>query len=352
MTVLDDRAALRAADPSGMLDIVTGLGAQCREGYALGLGARPLPEADGITSIAFCGMGGSAIAGDVVAALAAPRLRFPIAVVRTPRLPEFCGPHTLVVASSYSGDTVETVGLFEEAVGRGCRMVALTAGGELARRAEELGIGRVIVPVGYMPRAAFGFLSMGAMGALEAMGIMPPQADDVDEAVAEMTGVIAEAGPDVPSTTNPAKELALAVGERVPVVWGADGIGSVAAMRWKSQLNENAKVPSFASALPELDHNEVEGWSPGRGAGFALIALRHPGEDGDVAARFPLSEAIARASGATVHEVSSRGRSELARLLTLVQFGDLLSTYLAIARGVDPSPVEAIASLKRALAQA
>jgi len=352
VTVLDDRAALRAADPSGMLDIVTGLGAQCREGYALGLGARPLPEADGITSIAFCGMGGSAIAGDVVAALAAPRLRFPIAVVRTPRLPEFCGPHTLVVASSYSGDTVETVGLFEEAVGRGCRMVALTAGGELARRAEELGIGRVIVPVGYMPRAAFGFLSMGAMGALEAMGIMPPQADDVDEALAEMTGMIAEAGPDVPSTTNPAKELALAIGERVPVVWGADGIGSVAATRWKSSLNENAKVPSFASALPELDHNEVEGWSAGRGAGFALIALRHPGEDGDVAARFPLSEAIARASGATVHEVSSRGRSELARLLTLVQFGDLVSTYLGIARGVDPSPIEAIASLKRALAQA
>jgi len=203
-----------------------------------------------------------------------------------------------------------------------------------------------------MPRAAFGFLSMGAMGALEAMGIMPPQADDVDEAVAEMTGLIAEAGPDVPSTTNPAKELALAVGERVPVVWGADGIGSVAAMRWKSQLNENAKVPSFASALPELDHNEVEGWSAGSGAGFALIALRHPGEDGDVAARFPPSEEIVRASGATVREVSSRGRSEFARLLTLVQFGDLVSTYLGIARGVDPSPIEAIASLKRSLAQA
>jgi glucose/mannose-6-phosphate isomerase len=352
VTVLDDRAALRAADPGGMLDIVMRLAVQCREGYALGLGARPLPESDGITSIAFCGMGGSAIAGDVVAALAAPRLRFPIAVVRTPRLPEFCGPHTLVVASSYSGDTLETLGLFEEAVGRGCRLIALTAGGELARRAEELGIGRVIVPNGYMPRAAFGYLSMGAMGALEAMGIMPPYADDVDEAVAEMTGVIAEAGPDVPSPRNPAKDLSLAIGERVPVVWGADGIGSVAAMRWKSQLNENAKVPSFASALPELDHNEVEGWSAGKGAGFALIALRHPGEDEDVAARFPLSEEIARVSGATVREVSSRGRSELARLLTLVQFGDLVATYLGIARGVDPSPIEAIANLKRALAQA
>jgi glucose/mannose-6-phosphate isomerase len=352
VTVLDDRAALRAADPSGMLDTVTGLGAQCREGYALGLVARPLPEAAGITSIVVCGMGGSAIAGDVIAVLAAPRLRFPIAVVRTPELPEFCGPHTLIVASSYSGDTAETLELFEQAIRRGCRIVAVTAGGVLSRRAGELGIGRVIVPGGHMPRAAFGYLSLGALGALEAMGIMPAHADDVDEAISEVAGVIADAGPDVPTSANPAKELALAIGERVPVVWGAEGIGSVAAMRWKSQFNENAKVPSFASALPELDHNEVVGWSEGRGAGFALIALRHPGEHGDVAARFPLSQELVRASGALVREVSSRGRSELARLLTLVQLGDLVSTYLGIARGVDPSPIEPIESLKRALAEA
>ena len=120
MTVLDDPAALRAADPGGMLDIVTHLADQCREGYALGLAARPLPEPDGITSIVVCGMGGSAIAGDVVAALAAPRLRLPVLTVRTPQLPEFCGPHTVGVAASYSGDTAEIVGLSEEAVARGC----------------------------------------------------------------------------------------------------------------------------------------------------------------------------------------------------------------------------------------
>jgi glucose/mannose-6-phosphate isomerase len=352
VTVLDDRAALRAADPSGMLDTVMGLGTQCREGYALGLGARPLPEAEGITSIVFCGMGGSGIAGDVVAALAAPRLGFPISVVRTPELPEFCGPHTLIVASSYSGDTAETLGLFGQSIRRGCRIVAITADGELSRRAEELGTGRVIVPEGFMPRAAFGYLSLGALGALEAMGIMPDHADDVDEAISVVAGVTAAAGPDVPAAANPAKELALAIGERVPVVWGADGIGSVAATRWKSQFNENAKVPSFAAALPELGHNEVVGWSEGKGAGYALIALRHPGEHDDVAARFPASEELVRASGALVREVESRGRSELARLLTLVQLGDLVSTYLGIARGVDPSPIEAIASLKRTLAEA
>ena len=343
---------MRAADPGGMLDTVVGLAAQCRDGHALGLGARPLPDAEGITSVAFCGMGGSAIAGDVVAALAAPRIRFPVAVVRTPRLPAFCGPHTLVVASSYSGDTTETLALFEDALDRGSRMIAITAGGRLGRRAEDLGVGLVAVPQGLMPRAAFGYLCLGTLGALEAMGVMPAHAEDLGESLVEMASVIAQAGPDVPSTTNPAKELALAIGERVPVMWGAEGIGSVAAMRWKSQFNENAKVPAFASALPELDHNEVVGWSAGRGDGFALIALRHHRERGDVAARFPLSQEIARGSGALVREVWSHGGSELAGLLSLVQFGDLVSTYLGIARGVDPSPIDAIANLKRALADA
>ena len=350
MIDLDDRAALRAADPGGMLDTVAGLAAQCREAYATGLATSPLPEADDVASIVVCGMGGSAIAGDVLAAVAAPRLRIPVTVVRTPELPEFCGPHTLVVASSYSGETSETLGLFEEAAVRGCRILSITSGGTLGERSAELGVGRVLAPGGLMPRAAFGHLALGALGALEAMGIAPSHADDVDEAVALMDEVMAESGPDVTGPSNPAKALALAIGERVPVVWGADGIASVAATRWKTQFNENAKVPAFAAALPELDHHEVVGWSPGRGEGFAVIALRHAGEHGDVATRFPLSEEIARRSGADVHEVEARGRSDLARLLTLVQIGDLVSTYLGLAHGVDPSPIEAITTLKRALA--
>ena len=334
-----------------MLDTVGGLAAQCREAYATGLATSPLPEADDVASIVVCGMGGSAIAGDVLAAVAAPRLRIPVTVVRTPELPEFCGPHTLVVASSYSGETSETLGLFEKAVVRGCRILSLTSGGTLGERSFELGVGRVLAPGGLMPRAAFGHLALGALGALEAMGIAPSHADDVDEAVALMDEVMAESGPDVTGPSNPAKALALAIGERVPVVWGADGIASVAATRWKTQFNENAKVPAFAAALPELDHNEVVGWSPGRGEGFAVIALRHAGEHVDVATRFPLSQEIARRSGADVREVEARGRSDLARLLTLVQIGDLVSTYLGLARGVDPSPVEAITTLKRALAE-
>jgi glucose/mannose-6-phosphate isomerase len=348
---LDDRAALSRADPGGMLDAVTALPDQCRDGYRAGRAALDLPDADGVASIVLVGMGGSAVAGDVLAALAAPRLRIPVQVVRGGELPEHCGIHTLVIASSYSGETAETLASFEEAVRRGSRLIAITSGGELARRAEELAIGRVGLPAGLMPRAAFGFLTLGVLGALEVMGVVPAVPDDLDEAEALMREVLEASGPDALSGRNPAKDLARSIGDRVPVVWGAEGIGSVAAMRWKTQFNENAKVPAFASEMPELDHNEVVGWTPGRGEGFALIALRHDDEPADVAARFPLSIDIVRGSGATVHEVRARGRSALARLLTLTLQGDLVATYLGIARGEDPSPIEAIAGLKRALAE-
>lgn len=352
MTSLDDAAALRAADPGRMLDAMIALPAQCREGYAIGRATRDLPLADDVTSVAVCGMGGSAIAGDVIRALYVDRLHIPVTVVRTPELPEHCGPHALVLVSSYSGDTSETLTLFEEAIRRGCRVIAVTSGGELARRAQESGVALVRIPEGFMPRAAFGYLALGALGSLEAVGLVPALSRDLDEALPKLERDLGTGGPDVAASENPAKALALRIGDRVPVIWGAEGIGAVAAERWRTQFNENAKVPAFSAALPELDHNEVVGWSEGRGDGFFLVALRHDGEHPEVAARFPLSIEIARSSGLEVEEVRAHGRSALARLLVLVLRGDLVSTYLALARGVDPTPIEAIERLKRALAPA
>lgn len=352
MIDLDDRAAMRAADPGGMLEAVVALPERCLEGYRLGLAAGELPSGEGVTSIAVCGIGGSAVPGDALAALAAPRLRLPVTVVRSPELPEFCGPHTLVVASSYSGDTAESLELFEEAVARGCRIVAVTSGGALARRCAELEIACVTVSGGVMPRAAIGWTMLGTLGALEAIGVLPSVASDLDDALSVMETLVDRIGPRVPAGSNRAKTLALAIGDRVPLAWGAEGIGAVAATRLKTQFHENAKVPSFASAMTELAHNEVEGWSEGRGAGFAIVALRHEGEHPHIASRFTPAIEVARASGALVEEVWALGRSMLARLLTLVQTGDIVATYLAMVRGVDPTPIEAIARLKRALADA
>jgi glucose/mannose-6-phosphate isomerase len=201
-----------------------------------------------------------------------------------------------------------------------------------------------------MPRAAFGFLALAPIGALEAMGLLPGLGDDVDDAVGGLRRVVAACGPHVALAANPAKSLARRLGDRIPVIWGADGIAAVAATRWRTQFNENAKIPAFSAALPELDHNEVVGWSEGRGRPFLLVVLRHEGEHPEAAARFPLSVEIARESGLDVEEVWAGGRSPLARLFELVLHGDLVATYVAFERGVDPTPIEAIARLKRSLA--
>jgi glucose/mannose-6-phosphate isomerase len=220
----------------------------------------------------------------------------------------------------------------------------------MAAEAEEAGVGIVRVPAGYQPRAALGHLGFASLGALEAMGLLPPLADDVAEAVGEIEALFAKSAADVPSAIDPAKALAVRIGERIPVVWGADGIGSVAAARWKTQVNENAKRPAFWSSMSELDHNEVVGWSAPFGDRFVVIGLRHDGEHAEIPPRFPLSFDIARASGAEVEEVHARGTSALSRLMTLIAMGDVMSVYLALANDIDPTPVPVIERLKAALA--
>lgn len=351
MTDLDDVQGLHAIDASDMLGIIAGLASQCRAGYDAGRNVRPVPAIDGLTAVTYCGMGGSAVAGDVLRSVFRGQLTVPVDVNRSPELPRSCDAETLVIAASYSGNTAETLDAFEEALERGCRVMALTSGGRLAEIADASAVPVVRVPGGLMPRAALGYLAFGLLGALEAAGLLSSLASDVDEVVDRVDEAVRALGPDVATSDNAAKALALRIGERVPVVWGAEGLAAVAANRWRTQFNENAKVPAFSAALPELDHNEVVGWSDGRGEGFFLVALRHDAEHPDVAARFPLSLEIARDAGVEITEVQASGRSDLARLMSLVVIGDHASTYLGIARGVDPSPIEAIARLKAALAE-
>jgi glucose/mannose-6-phosphate isomerase len=349
---LHDPSALRAADPGDMLGAVAALPDHVREAYAAGRAATALPVVDDVSAVVFCGMGGSAVAGDVLKQAYRDALRVPVDVNRSPLLPAFAGPDTLVVVSSYSGNTSETLAAFRDAVARGCRILAITGGGTLGDECESQGLSTVSVPGGYQPRAALGHLTFAMLGALEASGLLPSLAGDVDETADALTGLVAELSVDVPSAGNLAKGLAERIGDRVPVVWGADGIGALAAMRWKTQCNENGKIPAFHAAMSELDHNEVVGWTVPYGSGFAVIGLRHDGEHAEYVARFPLSAQIAIDAGATYEEVRARGSSALARLLSLIVVGDFASVYVGLRRGVDPSPVAVIDRLKAALAGA
>ena len=346
MIHLDDVEALRALDAGDMLGAVASIPQHARVGYEAAMATDGLPLADGATAVAFCGMGGSGIAGDVLRATYGDRLVVPVEVTRSPILPAWVGPHSLVITSSYSGGTAETLSCFEEARSRGARLVPITAGGRLAERADELGIASVRIPGGYLPRAALGYLSFALLGTMERVGLLPKLVDDVADAITLLEPLVGALGPEMPLERNEAKALASRIGDRQPVIWGADGVGSAAAARWKAQMNENGKVPSWSSALPELDHNEVVGWSDGRGRDSFVIALRDEAEHPDISVRFPISLEIARDAGAVTEEVWATGRSRLSRFLSLVVMGDFTSCYVGLAHGVDPSPIDAIVRLK------
>ncbi|MEP6759369.1 MAG: bifunctional phosphoglucose/phosphomannose isomerase [Actinomycetota bacterium] len=352
MMDLDDVEALRALDAGDMLGTVAALGDHVRSGYAAGRTTTGLPSLEDVRSIVFCGMGGSAVAGDVLRQTFRDRLAVPVDVNRSPILPAHAGSQTLVLVSSFSGDTSETLSAAREAMRRGCRVIAITSGGQLGEMCAEHEIAVAPVPAGFQPRAALGHLTFAMLGALETAGLVPPLAADVEEAVSTIEQLRVGLVPEIPEAENPAKELATWLGDRIAVCWGAEGIGAVAAMRWKTQMNENGKVPAWNAAMSELDHNEVVGWVRPTGALHAVLALRTDHEHPELAARFPLSADIVRAVGAEVREVRVSGKGPLASLLSLVMLGDFATCYVGIRRGEDPTPVAVIGGLKAALTAA
>jgi len=348
---LDDPAAIRSADPGGMLGLIAHLGEQLRAGYAAGAGASGLPSSDGIRSVAVCGMGGSGIAGDVAHALFAPRLPFPLAVVKGYELPEFCGRDTVVVAVSFSGATEETLAVYAEALARGCRLVAVSKEGRLAGLARTDEVAHVAVPLETppIPRAAIGLLAGSVIGVLEALGIIPPASDDVEATARVLAELGRELGPDRPEGANEAKRIARWLEGKIPVVWGSEGLAAAAAIRWKNQLNENAKLPALANWVPELDHNEIEAWSAGDPTRYRAVLLRHRGEHPRNAIRMTATAEVAESTGLQVRQVQATGTDPLAWLFSLIMVGDFASAYLAILRGVDPVAIPVLTGFKERL---
>jgi glucose/mannose-6-phosphate isomerase len=343
--------AVSPLDPSEMIRLASGLGDQLRDGFRNGRRTEGLPSAEGIRSIAVCGMGGSGVAGDLVQALFAARLPFPIVVVKGYVLPEFCGRDTLVIAVSFSGETEETLAVYREAVARGCRVVAISRGGTLEESARSDQVAYEAVPPSLpsVPRAALGYLAGSVIGVLDALGVVPHLGDEIERTAGTLAGLARELGPGQVEGSNEAKGIADWLGGRTPIVWGSEGIGAAAALRWKNQFNENAKVPAFWNAVPELDHNEIEAWSVDGGGSFGAVILRHPGEHPRNALRMAATAEAAERSGLAVRAVNARGADGLEWLFTLIMVGDFVSTYLAILRGVDPFSIPVLTGLKERL---
>ena len=287
-----------------------------------------------------CGMGGSAIGGDLAAAALGDRLTKPLFTERGYELPAWAPTDSAVLCSSYSGNTEETLACYAAAEALGAQRLVATTGGELAEAARKDAVPVVGLPSGLQPRAAVAYMFCVA-AELTALASAGPRINtEIDAAASHLDEGFAAA-------ESRAAELAAQIGETTPVIYGSDLTAPVA-YRWKTQANENAKRPAFAAVLPEADHNELEGWTGADGS-FAAIFLEDRDQHPRERRRFELTAKSVEPQAAAVIRVETEGETRTERLLHAVMLGDLVSLELAKVRGVDPMPVPGIEGFKSEL---
>ena len=337
-------------DSQGMLESVLGWPEQLLAAAEAARGLENLPDRDEIENIVVIGMGGSAMAGDVLISAAGPYLPVPVLLFRSYNIPAFVGEGSLVFSVSFSGDTEETIEATTQAALQGARVVAITRGGELGHLAESWDVPLIRVPEGIpQPRAGLAALAAPPLVVLEDIGLFPGARHWIDLAAEQLTvrrDQLLEPG-------NEADELARRIGRTIPLVYGGGGLGAVAAQRWKNQFNENAKVPAFWHTIPELCHNEIVGWGQHGDLtrqAFTVIFLRHELENPKVMERFALVAERMEEVVSGIEQVHAAGEGELAQLLDLILQGDVVSTHLALREGVDPGPVPVLDEIKAVLA--
>ncbi len=353
MIDLNDAQAIRERDPQGMLRHIAGLPDQCEAAWRDAHGVELPGTFREVGQVVIAGMGGSAIGAALLQSLAAPQSRVPIHVLRDYDLPAFAGgPSTLVIASSHSGNTEETVSVFQQAHARQCQLMAAASGGKIAELAKQYGAPFLRVSYASQPRAALGYSFVPLLAFASRLGWIEDQADGLKEATAVMRGWNAELAPEVPVVKNLAKRMAGQVMGRFVIVYGA-GLFAEVARRWKGQVNENAKHFAAFEALPEADHNALLGSSypddmPQRLKVIFLTGMRdHPRN----AARAEITREILMTQGCDTDLLSARGESPLAQMLSLIQLGDWISGYLGVLNGVDPSDTELLLDFKDRMAQ-
>jgi len=351
---LDDLQHFKEIDTLNMLGEIDNLPGQL--GYAYQLGMRfELPDWKNLKQVVVAGMGGSAIGADLLTSYGTSLLRIPVTVHRDYGLPRFAsGSETLVICSSHSGNTEETLDAFETALKAGSRIIVVCTGGKLASRAKENNIPVWMFDHAGQPRAAVGF-SFGLLLAMfQRLGLIPDQATEMEEALSAMNRIQQHLRADVPTAKNPAKRYAGQLMGRWVTIMG-EGLLTAVARRWKCQLNEIAKAGANFEFLPEADHNTLAGtMNPQEtlNAHTMTIFLRAPSDHPRNRLRSDLTRKAFMLEGLNTDHVDGRGNNPLAHMWTLILFGDYMAYYLAMGYGVDPTPIKALVDFKEAMAEA
>jgi glucose/mannose-6-phosphate isomerase len=350
MVDLDNLEVLQV-DRSGVLDLLLELPTQLQTGERLGQSVA-LPPATDVRTIVTTGLGGSSISGDLLRSYLHAESRLPILVNRHYTLPAFVGPETLVCAVSYSGNTEETLSAFGEARARGAKLLAVSSGGQLAQLADDWCVPCVRVPGGLPPRTTLGYLLAPMLIILARLGLIADQREPLSETIEMLRELGAQYRPGIETFRNLPKAVAKDLHGKFPVIYGVQDFSDVVAYRWRTQFNENSKVLASHQVFPELNHNEIVGWQGllSEAPEIWVVLLRDRQELGRVAQQIDITKAFLQERATGITEIWSQGQSRLARLFSLLYTGDFTSYYLALLRGVDPKPVEAIDRLKDRLA--
>lgn len=347
---LDTPQAVTAVDSQNLAAILRDIPGQF-ERASQEFGALSLPPNwRSLKEVVFCGMGGSAIGAQVACELPFELRRKPLAVVRDYSLPAHVGQDSLVVVVSYSGDTEEAVACFEQAVARQVQLLVVTSGGVLEAKAKAQGVLCYKFTYPTQPRDAFGFLFAPLLRVLVETGVLEPNEARLGPACEILASQISGLDVTSPTPSNLAKQLAFKLFDHVPLVVGTSLTLGVA-QRWKNQCNEHSKVAAFYDALPELNHNTIEGFAqPARFKDDVVVVLLmtdfdHP----EVALRMRLFKGFLDGQGVAVETLKGLGQDIWSQKLSLVALGDWTSYYLALLNRVDPAPVPMIAALKAKL---
>ncbi len=349
---MDLQEAIHRLDKSDMLARIRAIPDHFRQASVDNAEVEIPFRSEEIDNILVAGMGGSAISGDVARSLAAETATLPIQVNRNYDVPGWVGPRTLVVVSSYSGNTEESLSAFEQAERAGAKIVCVTSGGRLGEQAQAAGLPVFSLPGGYPPRTALVFLTLPLLRVLHSLG----QIEEYDAAVEETCAVIEELWQNYSPQSDPKHNVPLHIALQcdglMPIIYTCSGLLEVAGVRWRGQFSENAEVLAFSNTFPEMNHNEIVGWGlhPELDKTMQVIYLRDRGDHTRNQMRMDIVREIIETTSNPVLEVWSAGESNLARLFSTIFVGDLASFYAAMVNGVDPTPVETIDYLKKSLA--
>lgn len=348
---LDDLSIFRALDKNNLIAQINSLPDQISSAYQFGQ-EYPLPPTNGVRQVAICGMGASIITGELLVAYAAAYFPYPLIILRDYNLPAWCrGPETFVIAASHSGNTEETLSIFDQALERGCRVLVLTTGGKLAEKARSTGSAAWIYPHNHIPRIGSGF-SFGLLHTLFCrLGWLPDPAEEVLDMQHAMLNSQMNLLTEVPVVFNPAKRLAGQLYGRWVTVFGADFLAPVARF-WKNQINGMARSVGYFDTIPEADHTTLVGLENPTDLLPKMMALflDAPGNHPRNLQRLELTRKIFLQQGLNTDVIHARGNTRLAHIWTSLLFADYTTYYLGIAYGVDPSGSTQLSEFKSDMA--